>query len=163
MYALKQEAFTSPYALPAVDEAAGTQGREQFNGRRKQESSFGPVHLPTSAIAARQARDLVRSVLRKWDMCEFVDDALLLVSELVTNALTHSHGPLSVTMERGDSLRVTISDGSMTSPRPAVASVDDEHGRGLAMVAMVARSWGASPNGTGKDMWFELAAPEESA
>lgn len=88
------------------------------------------------------------------------EDLLLVVSELVTNAVVHGAEPIVVTMVRApERVRVEVTDGADRSsphgnPRP---SADAENGRGLAVVTRLAVAWGwrATP-GSGKTVWAEL-------
>lgn len=95
------------------------------------------------------------------------DVAVLLVSELVANAVTHGAPPaavsVSVWQQRGVSrIRVEVHDGApgpVARPdRPAADS--DEHGRGLQIVQALAAASGSGPvaGRTGKTSWFELTA-----
>jgi hypothetical protein len=96
-------------------------------------------------------------VLRQWDLDDLVPTAELLASELVSNALRHSSGPLRLTLERVSGLRCLVSDGTADLPRPADAGPDDESGRGLLLVDMLAARWGCEVGPEGKNVWFELS------
>jgi hypothetical protein len=89
--------------------------------------------------------------------------AVLLTSELVTNALVHSEGDqrLTVTTD-ADGVRVEVGDGS--SDLPVARPRDDEatDGRGLLLLEVCASSWGARPTTRGKCVWFSIRrAPRE--
>jgi Histidine kinase-like ATPase domain len=106
-----------------------------------------------------EARRFVKSAL---DGCPVVDDAILCVSELATNALLHSAsgrgGEFEITVQRGQSsVRVAVSDNG-SPDKPAVRGFDStsEAGRGLAMVALVASDWGEAGDERGRTVWFEL-------
>jgi anti-sigma regulatory factor (Ser/Thr protein kinase) len=91
---------------------------------------------------------------------EVVDAALLLTSEIVTNAVRHGRGSvrLGITMTRSI-LHVEVSDGDPTIPiQSAHPDPDGPGGRGLLIVAALATSWGSLPHadGDGKTVWFEL-------
>ena len=100
----------------------------------------------------------------KWalDGCPVVDDAILCVSELATNALLHSAsgngGDFKITVERRQSsVRVAVSDnGSPGKPAIRVLDATSEQGRGLALVELVASQWGESGDERGRTVWFEL-------
>ncbi|SEQ61610.1 PAS domain S-box-containing protein [Streptomyces radiopugnans] len=123
------------------------------------EGSSASWTFPAETYAARRARDAVRGVLRGWGLETLTDDTVLLVSELVTNALRHAHGPIGVRMVRGTSLLVEVSDPLPAPPRERNAAVDDEGGRGIQLVARGARRWGTRHGPIGKTVWFELSLP----
>jgi hypothetical protein len=85
-----------------------------------------------------------------------VATAELLVSELVGNALRHAAGPLCLTLEWASDVRCLVSDGSSQPPRLTEAGLEDEGGRGLALVDMLAARWGHEHGPVGKNVWFEL-------
>ncbi|MFF3173220.1 ATP-binding protein [Streptomyces sp. NPDC057900] len=123
--------------------------------------------LPALRTSARSARDTVRDRLRAWkvpgDTC---CDAVLLVSELTTNAVLHTNSGrvlcgLTLT---GDErrLRIELHDEDRTPVRPSshLAGPDEENGRGLLLVRQLADRWGStrSARAEGKVVWAELAA-----
>jgi len=107
------------------------------------------------------AREFVR---RKIGPCPVLDEAVLLTSELCTNALQHTAsgngGSFEVTVFRGAfSLRIEVrDDGAMTVPVVRIADDDDlaERGRGLELVALVASRWGQCGDEYGRSVYFEL-------
>ncbi|MFF5158402.1 ATP-binding protein [Streptomyces sp. NPDC000348] len=117
----------------------------------------GPWSLPWSPTACSSARTVIRDVLRRWGLEDLVPTAELLVSELVSNALRHASGPLRLTLERVSGLRCLVSDGTADLPRPADAGPEEECGRGLALVDMLAARWGCETGPEGKSVWFELS------
>lgn len=117
------------------------------------------VVLPFHPAAVREARSIVR---RCGDglTSDLVDDAELLASEVVTNAVRHG-GPvieLAVAVDAG-SFTVRVSDGSVRLPAVRDDSDrDDPSGRGLRMVEQVAAEWGVDPESdVGKTVWFRLS------
>ena len=88
-----------------------------------------------------------------------LDDAALLTSELVSNAVLHGDPPLllAVTAE-GDAVTVEVTDASHAMPTlPPVASRPDEaRGRGLRIVEYLATAWGVERSETGKTVWFHV-------
>ncbi|MXM63854.1 hypothetical protein GR925_10435 [Streptomyces sp. HUCO-GS316] len=117
----------------------------------------GPWMLPWSPMACAQARSAIRDVLARWDLSGLVPTTELLVSELVSNALRHAVGPLGLTLEGVPDVRCLVSDGSRAIPRPTDAGPEEETGRGLALVDMLAARWGWEQRPVGKSVWFELS------
>jgi anti-sigma regulatory factor (Ser/Thr protein kinase) len=118
------------------------------------------LQLPAEATSPRQARRFVDGVLREHGVRagEVVEAAVLLTSELVTNAVLHAPGTIDVGVDidlRG--VRVEVGDCSAQAPSPREVGTDETSGRGLHLVAELARAWGveAAPR-SGKVVWFEL-------
>jgi anti-sigma regulatory factor (Ser/Thr protein kinase) len=91
-----------------------------------------------------------------------LDTAKLLVSELVTNAVIHGTPPLLLRVScREGVLRVGVSDTSPALPVIRMLDPDAAHGRGVALVEVLADIWGVESNSAGKQVWFQLrtAAP----
>jgi anti-sigma regulatory factor (Ser/Thr protein kinase) len=92
-----------------------------------------------------------------------LDDAVLLISELVTNSVLHGGPPivLNITCD-GESMTVRVRDGSQVLPAGRTAGPDAEGGRGLGLVDLLTHTWGVQPvsdrHGDGKEVWFELRA-----
>ncbi len=89
---------------------------------------------------------------------ELVDRVVLATSELVTNAVVHAKTPMRLWVElRGSWLRVSVDDRSPRPARPAEPALrpESEAGRGLQLVAALARSWGVESHrgGAGKTVW----------
>jgi anti-sigma regulatory factor (Ser/Thr protein kinase) len=107
------------------------------------------------------ARRYVREVLRSQRVDEKVTGIVeLLTSEVVTNAFLHAHGAgeLALTIT-GDTIRVEVDDPSGLQPIRQCAGGDALGGRGLAIVAALARAWGVEPKRQGKRVWFEVDRP----
>ncbi|MEU6390770.1 ATP-binding protein [Streptomyces sp. NPDC046939] len=120
--------------------------------------------LPRHARSVGRARLLFREQAGSWALPqEITDTAELLLSELMTNAYRHAKTPVGqeirarAILTRGR-LRVMVTDASDTLPAPREVSVEEESGRGLALVAMLAEAWGAEgrEGGAGKIMWFDV-------
>ncbi|HET6636056.1 MAG TPA: SpoIIE family protein phosphatase [Streptomyces sp.] len=123
------------------------------------EGSSAAWTFPAESHAVRHARATVRRTLHEWGLAAIEDEAVLLVSELVTNSLRYAHGPIGVRMVRGRSLLVEVSDPLPDPPRPQQAGEEDEGGRGLQLVARSSRRWGTRHGAMGKTVWFELPLP----
>jgi GAF domain-containing protein len=104
-----------------------------------------------------RARRLVRSTLAGWGLSDCVDVTELLVTELVTNAVRHATRPIELRLLRTDALLCEVADDDHHLPVLRYAEEDDEGGRGLQLVSMLARRWGTSRTNTGKVVWFEQA------
>src|ERR1700754_3688802 len=100
-------------------------------------------------------------MLTEWDLLPVVDDALLVVSELAANAITHAASDYRVRLASTPwSLRIEVRDGGQGTPEPQPQSLTNEHGRGLLMVAAIASSWGIERSeGRRKLVWAELTRP----
>ncbi|MFC5800791.1 ATP-binding protein [Streptomyces formicae] len=83
---------------------------------------------------------------------------VLLISELVTNAVVHTGCPavLRMLFGAGDAVRVEVADTSARPPQPRHAQGDDTNGRGLELVDGLADRWGWQPEGAGKSIWCEV-------
>lgn len=105
------------------------------------------------------ARRFVSSTLSTWGCSHLADDALLVTSELVTNAVVHaSSAPELLLRLNAEVLRIEVRDSSPGSPTPNDAAPGDVGGRGLAMIDRIAAAWGVSPTlGGGKAVWVDLS------
>ncbi|MER6676585.1 SpoIIE family protein phosphatase [Streptomyces sp. NPDC000983] len=108
--------------------------------------------------AVGHARRFTRRTLRSWGLTGDTDAVLLVVSELVTNALTHTEGPvrLYLTLVNGR-LRVAVADTSPRSPaKPTSISWEATGGRGILLVESMSAAWGTLPVSGGKQVWSEI-------
>ncbi len=116
------------------------------------------IPLPAGTMAVPAARRHTAEVLFAWGLPERVrENAELVVSELVGNAVEHGGGRTELGISRGeDVVRVDVFD---TNPEPPVmlspTTGDDRH-RGLLIVAALATNWGTDRAGAGKSVWAEL-------
>ena len=82
---------------------------------------------------------------------------ILLISELVTNAVVHTGCPAVLRMLfKGPGVRVEVADASDRAPFRRKAAGDDTNGRGLELVDGLADRWGWQPEGAGKRIWCEV-------
>ena len=117
--------------------------------------------LPVHATVVALARQLTRSVSRAWPDKDACDSVLLVLSELLGNAVKAAVGTsvwlrLSWTPRR---VRIEVSDDSDAPPVARQAGVTEEGGRGLWLVSQLAVRWGSHPVGHGKCVWAEVALP----
>jgi anti-sigma regulatory factor (Ser/Thr protein kinase) len=116
------------------------------------------VELPPATRSVPAARRLVAQLLSAWAAEAFYDDAVLLVSELVTNVVRHVSGQVALRVELALSepgLHVAVVDASPVLPAPAPRGLPGGHG--MRLVAALADRWGSERYGSGKRVWFELA------
>ncbi|MEU9127758.1 SpoIIE family protein phosphatase [Kitasatospora sp. NPDC048540] len=134
-------------------------------------ATFEPVGRSAAA-----ARGFVREALLGWGLPEIVDDAVVLVSELVTNAVVHAGTSAEVCcLREEDTLRIEVTDRHPERGLPAFANVpvsaavpasdhyadpDGEGGRGLLMCSALSETWGVEYAAGRKTVWFRLALPE---
>nr|WP_302931621.1 ATP-binding protein [Actinomadura sp. WMMA1423] len=100
-------------------------------------------------------RDLAEVHLNKWGLAVLADDVTLIVSELLTNALTAGQGMITLSLSlRPGVLTIEVADVGSGVPRRRKARKDDVNGRGLQIVEHLAESWGhrSAPDG-GKVVW----------
>ncbi|ELS57816.1 SpoIIE family protein phosphatase [Streptomyces viridochromogenes] len=116
--------------------------------------------LPLDPVEVGRARAVVREQMHEWGLATLAYTAEVLVSELVTNAVRHSHSrPVELRLVRGDTLLCEVDDDDHDLPTLLNAGSGDETGRGLRVVSTLAREWGTSRTSAGKTVWFELTLP----
>jgi anti-sigma regulatory factor (Ser/Thr protein kinase) len=121
--------------------------------------------LRAEPASASLAREFVSSQLLNAGLPHLVDDLRLVVSELVTNAVSHARTPSTVVLERsGPSVTVTVRDCSPSLPLLEAAGSMAGGGRGLGIVDVLSRDWGVtSYRGESKSVWAAFAAAESVA
>lgn len=123
---------------------------------------YKDVRLPIEPQAAGFARREIALVVQEWELPpEVRDTGELCVSELVTNAVLHGTGSVTVRMivlRRHDRLRIEVHDGNPGLPREHGPSLVAESGRGLFIVAQFARDHGSYLTPAGKAVWAEITA-----
>jgi anti-sigma regulatory factor (Ser/Thr protein kinase) len=139
---------------------------DRHERRERQERHGCRVRLATGPAAAAEARRRVRDAIRSWRVPVDLDAALLLTSELVTNAIRHEAGQeagqgaqavmLAIASSRGR-LRVDVHDTSRSLPAVAEVPADAETGRGLLLVETLSDEWGFYRTPAGKAVYFTLA------
>ncbi|MGW0828465.1 SpoIIE family protein phosphatase [Streptomyces sp. NPDC002845] len=127
-------------------------------------ASFEPVGRSVAT-----ARSFVRDTLQGWGFADIVDDAVVLTSELVTNAVVHAGTSADVLCLRSDDgVRIEVADRYPEREIPLQAtavnmgSPDREGGRGLQLCAALAGRWGVEYTPTHKQVWFQLDLPHRS-
>ena len=109
-----------------------------------------------SAVGA--ARRFLASTLTDWGADTVLPDALVVVSELATNAIKHASSPFLVALRRtGAHVRISVQDVSQKPAQPRHASLEATGGRGLDLVAKLSADWGVRSDADGKFIWADLA------
>ncbi|AJT64020.1 hypothetical protein T261_2337 [Streptomyces lydicus] len=116
------------------------------------------------------ARAFVRDTLQGWGYADIVDDAVVLTSELVTNAVVHAGTAADVLCLRTDGgVRISVADRypereiPVRGARQAMVHPDREGGRGLLLCGALAARWGVEYTAAQKHVWFQLEPPERPA
>ncbi|WP_229873916.1 SpoIIE family protein phosphatase [Streptomyces cirratus] len=126
-------------------------------------ASFDPLGRSVAA-----ARAFVRDTLQGWGFADIIDDAVVLTSELVTNAVVHAGTRAEVLCLRTeDGVRIEVADRYPERELPLrhpgerpYADPDRENGRGLMLCAALATRWGVEYTATNKHVWFRLDVPD---
>ena len=117
---------------------------------------------PGRADHVGEARRFLASVLDDWPAAY---DAILCLSELAANAVTHSNSrepggqfTIRASVQHRNRVRVEVEDGGGPWINPACT--DGQHGRGLFIVSQLASDWGISGDRHGgRTVWFEISCP----
>lgn len=149
---------------PARHRQRSTTGRPSGRAPTCEATGRRQLLLPTVPAAAGAARAFARRALCPDHASGLLDDALLLISELVTNSVVHGSPPVLMSVEcTGDGLEVRVRDGAPALPQRRGSSAEDEGGRGLVLLEELSHAWGSEPvddeHGSGKAVWFALRAP----
>ncbi|MBB2913257.1 anti-sigma regulatory factor (Ser/Thr protein kinase) [Streptosporangium becharense] len=122
--------------------------------------------FPGKEMSVPAAREWARELLAGRIAAPVLDDVLLLLSEVVTNAIAHSDsgrtagGRVAVRMAcvSGDVHVEVIDDGSAVSaPAVRVPDLEEDGGRGLWLVNLLATTWGSYRGESGGSVWFRVA------
>jgi DNA-binding NarL/FixJ family response regulator len=121
------------------------------------EAAPASVRLPEDPASPGRARDFVRKTLVRWSHEAAVEDAELLATELVTNAVVHAKSAVEVRVRRlSDRVRVEVADTGQGALHLREADDEDVSGRGLLLVEGLSRAWGTISDGATKIVWFEI-------
>lgn len=123
--------------------------------------SADALTLPAALQSVRRARTFLREhCARERLPPALCDDAVLLTSELVSNAVLHGRSEVRLRVgRRGRCLHVSVHDENSRHPARVRDDPNALDGRGLALVAGLAAAWGVHDDPTGKSVWFELVLP----
>ncbi|MEW2490431.1 ATP-binding protein [Streptomyces sp. NPDC048411] len=118
-----------------------------------------------SPEAIRGLRRAVRAELRPWGLASLASEAELVVTELATNVVKHvgvGSAAALVLEFRADVVRVEVHDASYQVPSLAEVGCTSECGRGLHLLAAMARDWGTRVTASGKAVWCDLLRSEDA-
>ncbi|MEU9761458.1 ATP-binding protein [Streptomyces sp. NPDC047987] len=127
------------------------------------------ITLPSERVSVPVARGHVSRVLAEWGLAadtDFADTVRLVVSELATNAVQHTFGQsptftIDLRLEREEQLFLGVTDSHPRRPRRLPVAVQQDNGRGMMIIRMLAMERGGrlsvtpTPDG-GKTVWIEL-------
>jgi hypothetical protein len=116
------------------------------------------LELDADSSSPRRARLFVDETTREWELGAVRDDAALVASELVANAVAHARTPCRLDM-RLDRLGLTIAVRDYDShgiPGPLACTASGHRSHGLFLVTSISRTWGVSPTENGKSVWALL-------
>jgi anti-sigma regulatory factor (Ser/Thr protein kinase) len=117
------------------------------------------ARLPPTIRSAVQARDFVSAAMRSWSCADTLTaDVVLATSELVTNAIEHGRGQITVDIRMDDDrIVVRVSDEGSGTPVAINADVLSPRSRGLTIVAALSSAWGWQRTFGGKWVWVEFS------
>ncbi|KJK58551.1 hypothetical protein UK12_09905 [Saccharothrix sp. ST-888] len=115
--------------------------------------------MPCAPESARVARQLVAEKFTEWGREDLIDNAQLVISELVGNAARHTGCTRLCVLLRldGTAARIAVRDSSGAMPVVLGAGERDESGRGMGLVALLSKQWGVEEAPFGKWVWSLLA------
>ncbi|WP_086661764.1 ATP-binding protein [Lentzea kentuckyensis] len=124
---------------------------------------FRRVPLPNSPAAPLLARAVVRDACAEWDLPRLRDEAVLVVSELVENAVRHARSASVLRVElRPAGLSLAVRDNDPTPPLLEYPDRDVPGHRGVQLVARISVAWGFAPSSDGgKTVWAVLGPSED--
>jgi PAS domain S-box-containing protein len=127
--------------------------------RATERSGSFEARLPPQPSSVAEARQHVRDFLEGAGRSDLLEPALLLVSEIVTNALLHAGTEVDLAGHLdGDSVRLEVGDGSTHLPSRRDYAPTSGTGRGLLMLESMVDDWGVTRRERGKVVWFRISA-----
>ncbi len=121
------------------------------------------VRLPPQPASVSEARAHVRGLLESTGREDLVETAVLLVSEVVTNALLHAGTDIDVAAALDEAgLRIEVGDGSPHLPSRRRYAATAGTGRGLLMLEALVDDWGVTQHPGGKRVWFRISGPDNA-
>jgi len=128
---------------------------DDLSRRGPRSAAFRVAERPDEIASARH---FVAHHGQAWGYDDVIEDALVVVSELVTNAILHAHSECDLLLKDADQiLRIEVIDGGQGSPELQRPAAHAEHGRGLLLVSAMCAAWGVDTLSDGRKMvWAEL-------
>jgi anti-sigma regulatory factor (Ser/Thr protein kinase) len=115
------------------------------------------LEIPPASTGIGAARRFAREQLEGWGLDGLVETTVLVISELVTNAILHGGRGAVLTLTADSArMRAEVRDGSASEPVMRSYSETATTGRGMVIVDALAAAWGSFPVDGGKVVWFEL-------
>ena len=127
-----------------------------FDPKASTMSRLRTLPLPHDRDGSFAARRFVREFAAEHDLDAAAGDECLIASELVANAFRHGGEPMELTLQCDeDEVTIEVADGDPQVDKVRMRAVDqpDAGGRGLRIVASLAKRWGARPFRSGKKVW----------
>jgi anti-sigma regulatory factor (Ser/Thr protein kinase) len=122
---------------------------------RVRDEAAAVLKLPALPVSVGRARRYVSSRLAEIGVDAATDDAALVTSELVTNAVVHAGTEITIRVEPlDDGARVEVGDRDATLPAARVPEIGHGTGRGLFLVEHFCDEWGVESTESGKIVWF---------
>ena len=121
------------------------------------------IDVEHSLHGPAQARAAVNEAAQRLGLGDVCEDVVLLVSELVTNAVRYAEPPVRLELQpSGEDVVVAVRDGSPERPAPRAADASAEGGRGMLLVDMLATDHGVRTDPPGKAVWARVprSAPD---
>ncbi|WP_328319271.1 ATP-binding protein [Streptomyces sp. NBC_00388] len=161
---------------PTVHRLLGQASRDAFRHEEAEAASAGFTAraLPACGQAVGEGRRFTGSLLRSWSLSPLVDNAALIVSELLSNALRYGLGALPARtghgqdvwlglLRRRGTVLFAVCDPSSAAPRLREPDFLAQSGRGLHIIDCLSEAWGWTTPGTdGKAVWAAVSCPAGS-
>ena len=113
--------------------------------------------LPSTPAAPKLGREVLAQSTCPAHPLRSIDDAVLLTTEAITNAVMHGLPPVSVAIDcLATAMENRVRDAGQKLPTKVTARDLDEGGRGMLMVEILSESWGIEAAGDGKEIWFRV-------
>jgi anti-sigma regulatory factor (Ser/Thr protein kinase) len=145
------------YSAKALAHAGRSRGAQAH-------STAAAAVVPNRPDSIPAVRVFLSRLLSGWGLAdEIIDDASLLATELLSNAVRHGTGRVALRVEVEDGVvQVRVHDDHAKMPVVEDADLTSVRGRGLFIVECLADQWGIHPDERGKTLWFRLKSPMQA-